>query len=127
MANEIMILKGKAMYNGAERVKALYVFPIVPRIQDAELNDVPTPFPYVDLMDETFRRKLPAAVLAAITAGDAGWVMRPLEKTGGESNGAFLTRAWADYDVIAAYAIADRRDQAVEGGTYETRWVQVER
>ena len=62
-----------------------------------------------------------------ISTGDAGWVVRRLNKGLGEDDADFIDRAKMDYDGIVAYSIQVERDRAVEADTFDRRRFQVNR
>lgn len=125
MANEI---SGIAVVqpNGRQDVQMVYVFPVSPRVKDAQNADVIPAFDPARI-PLTLKANLLPAQLTAIAAGDAGFVLTNLTKGAGETDSAFLARARIDYDALCAFYLAQRRDEAVEANNYNQRRFAVAR
>ena len=125
MAKEITGV-GETQQDGTVNVQMLYVFPISPRVVDGDGVDVVPVFDAAAIPGY-FATQLDQSQLDLISTGDAGWIVRRLNKGLGESDADFVDRAKMDYDGIVAYSIQVERDRAVEADTFDRRRFQVNR
>lgn len=112
--------------NGRLLTHMLYVFPIVPRVVDAGGVEDNSAFQVAGIPPR-FKSQLSAAQLAAIAAGDTGFLVTDLIRSGGEANAAFLARVRADYDVLTAFEVQQARDRAIEANSFDRLRFQVAR
>ena len=107
---------GTPRQDGSVETIQVWVFPVSPRVVDGDGADV-VPFP-LDRMPDFLKSELTSTTLAAIVAGDAGWVRVSVEKSPGESDGDFQARMDAAFAVEVPWRISQARDKAVEEGDY---------
>lgn len=119
MANEI-VGTGLILPNGRTDTQMVYVFAISPRVKDSQNVDVVPAFDPARIPLSLKSQMLPGH-LAAIAAGDAGYVLTTLSKSAGETDPQFVARAKLDYDALTVFALAQRRDEAIEANNYNQR------
>lgn len=126
-----IFMTGRPTPEGRTRVKLLYVFDLVPRIVDGASAEVvmfkSTSLPSEFVGDAADQLSPSDPLLAQIDAGDVGFVQTEFERTGGESNASFASRAWDDFDVLVPYVIDRTRDLAVEAGAFDRQRAHVSR
>jgi len=125
MAREITGV-GESLPNGRVDTQMLYVFPIVPRVLDAAGVEVVPAFD-ASFIPQPFKAQLTPGILAAIAAGDVGYLATSLAKSAGETDPQFVARVKRDYDALTAHALQQRRDKAVEANGFDRRRFQVNR
>jgi len=125
MAREITGV-GELLPNGRTTVTMLYVFPVVPRIVNGQGVDVIPAFDPADIPERFAGRLLPPQ-LAAMSNGDAGFIVTTLDKSAGESDAQFAVRVKIDYDALWAYELQQARDRAIEANQFNLRRFQLSR
>jgi hypothetical protein len=110
----------KALPDGRTRASTAMLFELADfggRIKDAASADV---IPAWEVAGLSADMKVPAEWVAAISAGDAGYVLHTMEQRHGETLASFQTAAWAAYDALVPIEVARRRAQAAGTGEYDT-------
>lgn len=124
MAKEITGV-GVNQDNGRVETRMLYVFAISPRVVNSNGTEI-TPYD-TNSIPQYLESQLPSGQLAAIDAGDAGYLFTSLTKSAGETSQAFSARVKLDYDELVAFELQRRRDEAVEAGGSDRHRFQLDR
>lgn len=120
MAASITLLKSTKQDYGVTTHRVLYWYAISPVIEDTLGNTkAPQNRNQIRAGDEILNY-LSAQDLDDLDAGTAGYEIRALEQTAGETNVAFRNRALSDHAVRASLWVADRRAEYALTGTTAT-------